>query len=260
MTLLYGKLAPQRPAGVSEFHVYLPDLPPPPVAVAAPVVDNWQMFLNDEYGDCTIAGVGHVIVAANAEVSEHDAVPTDPEIQQQYFALTGGQDTGCVEADVLHTWYRVGLFTANDGGILHDVEDDLTELLEHPKRMSKIAGYAPVGAEDMVCIQKAIELFGHCYVGVQCPQSAQEQFAAHQPWTVVPGSPIEGGHRILYVGYDHEYLYAVTWGDLVAVTYDWHDAFCDEAWAVIPQAFVEKGAGPTVDITQLQADLNALNP
>jgi hypothetical protein len=257
--LKLGKLAPKHPVGLNEFKTYCKALPVPPEAVEVPDVSVWGMMLNDTYGDCTIAGVGHIIVAANAEVDERDAVPDDAEIKAQYFALTGGEDTGCVEADVLHTWYRVGLFTAKDGGVLHDIEDDLVELVRHPKRMSKIAGYAPVSAQNITDIHNAIDLFGHCYVGVQCPQSAQEQFQDGQPWTVVPGSPIIGGHCIVFVGYDSNYLYAVTWGSTAAVSYPWWANYGDESWVVIPQEFVEAGQSATVDIDALRADIDALD-
>ena len=194
------------------------------------------MMLNDTYGDCTVAGVGHVIVAANADVDASDVVPTDDEIKTQYFALTGGQDSGCVEADVLKAWYTTGLF----GGT------------------NKIAGYVPCDKtlKEMHC---SIAMYGASYVGVQLPESAQEQFGNGQPWTVVPGSPIEGGHCIIFVGYDQKYLYAVTWGGIVAVSYPWWHAYGDEAWAVIPQAFAEKGADAIgIDLKTLQADLHAL--
>jgi hypothetical protein len=201
------------------------------------------MMLNDTYGDCTIAGAGHMIVAANALVNGSDPIPTDPEIQQEYFAETGGPDSGCVEADVLKNWYTRGLFQMNTGNVCST---------------NKIAGYAPVNPQSIRDVQQAIAFYGGCYIGVQLPQSAQQQFGEDDQWTVVPGSPIEGGHCILYVAYDAHNLYAVTWGAVIAVAYPWHAAYCDEAWAVVPQAFVEAGHGPTLDLKSLQSDISQL--
>lgn len=236
MTYKLGKLNAQQPYGLGTLATYIAGrLPTPPTSVAVPSVTDWGMMLNDQLGDCTMAGVGHVIVASDAEVVENDAIPTDAQIRAQYFAFTGGQDAGCVEADVLREWYQHGLF----GG------------------ENKIAGYVRCDRTTNE-VHVAIALYGACYVGVQCPSSAQEQFEAGEPWVVVPGSPVEGGHCIVFVGYDAEYLYAVTWGGIAKVSYPWWSKYGDEAWAVIPQAFVEKGAGPLVDLATLQADLNTL--
>jgi hypothetical protein len=231
-----GKLSSKQPYGLGTLATYVSGrLPTPPASVAVPNVSEWGMALNDSLGDCTVAGVVHIEVAANADVSEHDTIPTDDEIKTQYFAFTGGQDTGCVEADVLQAWYRNGLFGRDE---------------------NKIGGYVRCDRSNNE-VHNAIAQFGACYVGVQCPASAQEQFEAGEPWTVVPDSPIEGGHCIVFVGYDANYLYAVTWGGIAKVSYPWWTTYGDEAWAVIPQAFVEKG-GYHLDIASLRADLDSL--
>lgn len=235
MSYRLGALAPQRPYGLSELSVYAQGkLPTPPAHVDAPGVDPWQMFLNDTYVDCTVAGVAHAILAWNAEVHESDAVPTDEQVKSTFFALTGGVDSGCVEADVLRTWYQDGLFG------------------------HKIAGYAPVNPRDVVGLHQAIAFYGGAYLGVALPQSAQEQFAHGYEWNVVPGSPIDGGHCILAVGYDDYGVECVTWGSTVLVSYPWLAAYCTEVWAIIGNQFVEAGHGPALDIKTLQADLAAI--
>ena len=51
-------------------------IPIPPVGVALPEAKGgWPMALNDTYGDCTIAGVAHLLAAWDAESNETDAVP-----------------------------------------------------------------------------------------------------------------------------------------------------------------------------------------
>jgi hypothetical protein len=192
------------------------------------------MMLNDTFGDCTVAGVGHAIEAWNAEAGTHDAIPSDPQIKQTYFDLTGGTDSGCVEANVLQTWHRDGLFGQT------------------------IAGYAPVDTGNVERFQQAVAFYGGAYLGVACPQSAQEQFAAGQTWTVVPGSPIEGGHCILAVGYDHAAVQCVTWGGVANVSYPWLAKYMTETWAILSHEFVEAGKGPRLDLAALQADLAAL--
>lgn len=236
MAYKLGKGPAVRPHALSLLSAYSRGkLPKPRAEVPVPAVPDWGMLGNDTVGDCTIAGAGHLILAADAEVGEHDPAPDTPQAKAQYFAITGGQDTGCVEADVLKLWYRAGLFSP----------------------ANRVAGYAPVDPRDVTAVHQAIDLYGAAYIGVQLPESAQQQFADGEPWTVDPDSPIEGGHCIVLVGYDQQYVQAVTWGAVVNVAYPWLAEFMEECWAVIPQAFVEAGhdAVDRLDLAALQADL-----
>jgi hypothetical protein len=186
---------------------------------------------NDQYGDCTMAGVAHLIAAWDVEVTEDDLVPSSDEVVKEYFSLTGGQDSGLNEANVLQTWHRSGLFG------------------------HKIEAYAPVSPSNLVEIQQTIAYYGGAYFGIQCPQSAQEQFQNGQPWTYVPGSPIEGGHCIDGLGYTPSGLLCATWGGIALVTWQFLAHFLEEVWAIISPEFVAAGKGPLLDLATLEADL-----
>lgn len=229
----YGALPAQLPFGLSTLGAYtVGKLPKPPASVDAPKNVAWGMDLNSTLGDCTIAGVDHLIAAWDADYDELDARPDDALIRSTYFALTGGEDTGLVEADVLKRWHTTGLFK------------------------NKIAGYAPVHPSNLVELHQAIAFYGGSYLGVACPASAQDQFANGQPWTYVPGSPIEGGHCIVAVGYSQTALLCVSWGALVEVTYGFLAHFCSEAWAVLSNELAERGKDNfNLDLKSLQADL-----
>lgn len=227
-----GALPPQRPYGLAQLSVYARGkIPAPPASVAVPAVADWGMLDNDRLGCCTVSGAGHAIMAWNVEVNEHDEIPTDAETESTYFALTGGADSGCVEADVLKTWHNDGLFG------------------------HKIAGYAPVNVHDLTGFHQAVAFYGGAYLGVALPTSAQQQFSVRDEWTVVPGSPIEGGHCVLCVGYDQHSVQVVTWGQVVNVSYPWIQRYTTEVWAIIGPEFVEAGRGPSLDLETLQADL-----
>ena len=226
-----GRLPATRPFGLSDLSVYATSkLPAPPTEVAVPNA-QYPIDGNDRYGDCTMAGVAHLISAWDAEVTEDDLVPTSDEVVSEYFALTGGQDTGLNEADVLQAWQKSGLFG------------------------HQIAAYAPVDPSNIVEVQQAVAFYGACYLGINCPESAQEQFAEDQPWTYVPGSLIEGGHCIVALGYTSSALLCATWGGIAEVTYPFLSHFMDESWAIISDQFVEAGKGPLLDLAALQADL-----
>lgn len=231
-----GKLAPVRPVGLRTLRDYaLAPMPAPPGGVLPPPA-AWQMFGNDAVGDCTIAGAANLLIAANALVGTSDVIPADAQAVAQYEAITGGSDTGLIEADVLLRWYTAGLFPSSN----------------------RIGGYAPVSASNLADVQSAIAYYGAAYVGVQLPEAALEQSRAGQPWTPVSGSPIEGGHCFILVGYDPASFTAVTWGGLQALSLDWWREYSDEAWAVIPSAFMEQNTGPRLDMDSLRADLHSL--
>lgn len=227
-----GRLPATRPHGLSTLATYATGkLPKPPAAIAVPTFQI-GMDCNDSIGDCTIAGVDHLIGAWDAEVSVSDPRPDDDEIQATYFKLTGGQDSGLNEADVLKAWSTSGLFG------------------------NTIAGYAPVEPTDVVGLHQAIAFYGGAYLGIACPESAQTDFQNGQPWTYDPSSPIEGGHCIVALGYDSGAVYCATWGGIAPVTYPFLAHFLEETWAVLSQEFVEaKGDSLNIDLATLQADL-----
>lgn len=242
--LKLGALPAIRPYGLADLSTYaVGRLPRPPKSVELPKA-KWQMFANGPdstctvpgapFGDCTIAGAANALLAFNAEVDEHDPIPTSNDVAGQYLAITGGADQGCVEADVLKRWHTTGLFGAN-----------------------KIAGYAPVHRQSIVDIQIAISCYGAAYIGVALPASAQEQFQDGRAWEYEGDQPI-GGHCVVLTAYHPGATVAVTWGGTVEVTYPWLAAYCTEVWAVIPQAFTEAGRGPAIDLPTLQADLGRL--
>lgn len=229
--LKLGRLAATRPFGVRNLTAYATTrLPQPPASVDVPSAP-YPMDGNDQYGDCTIAGVAHQIAAWNAEVHETDPVPSSSQVVETYFSLTGGPDSGLNEENVLQTWRTKGLFG------------------------NKIDAYVPVNPKDITELHQTVAFYGGCYLGVVVPQSAQEQFQDDQPWTVVPGSQVLGGHCIAALGYTTNGLLCATWGGIAEVTYPWLAAYLEEAWAIIPHEFVEAGRGPSLDLASLRSDL-----
>jgi hypothetical protein len=227
-----GKLPATHLAGVGSLGDYVAGkLPPPPASVSVPNA-SYPMDGNDQYGDCTIAGAAHLVAAWDAELSEKDTVPDAPSVIATYEQLTGGPDTGLNENNVLTYWRGTGLFG------------------------EEIAAYAPVDTKDIVGLHQAVAFYGGAYLGIACPESAQQQFAANQPWTYVPKSPIEGGHCIVALGYTDTALLCATWGGIAEVTYPFLAHYMDEAWAIISHQFVEAGRGPELDLQTLEADLD----
>lgn len=228
-----GALPAVKPAALDYLDVYAKGrLPSPPATWEVPQA-VYPIDGNDQYGDCTIAAAAHLLEAWDVDVHEHDHVPGEKEIVSTYFKLTGGEDTGLVEADVLSTWRRHGLF----GGM--------------------IQAYCPVNPRNLLQLHQAVAFYGGCYLGIEVPASAQEQFANNEMWTYVQGSPIEGGHAVPALGYGpHGGLHVATWGGVAVLSAGFLAHFLTEAWVILPHQLVEaKKDQLGLDLKTLQEDL-----
>jgi len=239
MTLMLGRKPAVRPIGLSDLRCYTAtdSFPTPPPVFAAPSGVEWGMDGNDTLGDCTIAGVDHLIAAWNVLFGVSDPRPSLSVLEAEYHALSP-DDQGCVEATVLADWLSPGLFGQT------------------------IAGYAPLDHRNEIELKQGVAFLGGAYLGIACPSSAQEQFAEQQrtdkmiPWTVVPGAQIEGGHCIVAVGYTAIGLLCVTWGSIVEVTWTFLRKYLEEAWAIVSHELAEKGTDTLgLNLAALQSDL-----
>lgn len=204
-------------------------------------ISNWPMYLNDRLGDCTCAGVGHMLQAITAYASaEFDLTDNDVESLYERFGYIPGDsstDQGAVEQDVLQSMVNQGI----EG--------------------HKYSAFAQVDHTNMDHVYAALYLFGTIYLGIACPQSAQEQFQSGQKWTYVPGSPIEGGHAITLQGKDQDgTLQIVTWGTLQPMSQDFWDNYVEEAWVVISPDWLESNQEtPTgLDLDGLMQEFRSL--
>ena len=88
------------------------------------------------------------------------------------------------------------------------------------------------------------------------------EFNNGNPWsnTTTPISQISSGHYVPIIGYDANYLYVVTWGQIQKMTWAFYDKYGDEAWVMLSQEMLNSGKSPEgVDLATLQVDLNKLD-
>ena len=215
-----GRLAP-APVPVGDLTHYLTaPLPEPPSAVDAPQL-VYPMAANDRYGDCTIAAALHVDQATANLTTEPWTYPGDQVVIDEYLKLSGGQDTGLVETNVLRAWHQGGLFG------------------------HKLAAFAPLNVKHLKPIKQAVDLCGAVYTGVLVPAPAQQQFAA-------------GGHAVPAVGYNATGPIFVTWGRLQQATWQWWLTYGEEAYAVLTAEVRARGELRNVNFAALEADLKRL--
>jgi hypothetical protein len=247
MAYRLGKNRPVIDARTMRFGSYLtPALPAPPAAVNyGSKVSTWPMYYNDQYGDCTCAAAGHMIQnwTASAAVEVTPPAATVLKFYEHFVGSPPPPDQGCDMLSVLRYWRQEGLDRHN------------------------VKAFASLELNNHVETQNAIYLLGSVYIGVALPQFALQGDMLAVPWVVPPAGPVgdaapdpHNGHCIPAVAYDADGLYVVTWGAVKSMSWQFYDAYADEAYAVISQDFIDKsGIDPAgFDLKTLESDLRQL--
>ncbi len=209
-----------------------------PAAPAAPARNAWSLgrtdwgvLANDNLGDCTAAGVFHLIEVATA-ATQRVFKPTRIECIAFYSASTGynpkdpSTDQGGVELDVLNYWLR------------HDVLN------------RQLIGHATVDPKNIDHVKQGAFLFPGLYAGLALPLTAQTQ----DVWDCSPIADLFnadakpgswGGHCAVLVDYDDKGVTFITWGALKKATWRWVEKYCDELHAALPGAWISNELSPT---------------
>ncbi len=193
-----GRIRPKARPKVLRFACYLDESKAnPPQSVdytpkAAAAIA--QVYGNDQYGDCVIAGKMHAIGIATGNELGVPAVGTAQEAVDQYHRICGGGDNGCVITSVLDYVQSNGLIV---GGKVH-----------------KIVGYVAVDWTNKLEVQTAIYIFGTLTIGIALPSAWMNS----EIWDVT-SSQIIGGHDVTVAAYDEKYVWVLTWGGIRKMTW-----------------------------------------
>ncbi len=238
-TVHLGRRPP--PPGIKVLRVrdyLLPGGPPPPTTVdfASKAMKSInQMYGNDQWGDCVIAGKMHGIGVWTGNDSGVAAVGTTAEAVASYHAICGPGDQGCVIVEVLDVMKTKGLTV---GGQKHTIE-----------------GYVAFDWTNQLETQTATYLFGGGCIGINLPQAWMNAPAV---WDVTNTSII-GGHDVQIVAYNPQGVVIATWGGTRTITWAafLSDRWIDEAYCMLsPDWYGKDGVTPLgVDVATLRADL-----
>jgi hypothetical protein len=225
------------------------DLPTPPESLEyASGYKDWQMYGNDQVGDCTCAAATHII-AEGQFCNGKPITPTAESTLAAYSAITGynpkdpSSDQGAVCSDVLNYWRNIGIAG------------------------NKLTAYLQVQAANFQQLYESISLFGNVYCGVALPVISEEQFATGQDWDLPkdyrtnpdasPGSL--GGHCVPIIGYTPAYLECVTWGQVQRMSNEFWSYYVDEAWVALGPAWADTTHSPSgFNLAALYADLGKI--
>lgn len=246
-TVKLGKMPPKHDMRVPMLAKYTADLPPAPETsnwVAGLETADFGAMMNAQLGDCTCAGMGHAIQVWTHAAGGTMVTLPDAEILIRYEVFgyrpnDPSTDQGAVETDVLNYW------------------------LKNPLAGHGLDGYVALQPKDIRDIKDAIWLFGGAYIGVALPLTAQSQSV----WTVTPqglvgdGQPGSwGGHCVFVVGYDSRFVYFISWGKFMRMSWNFWWAYTDESYGLVsPDWAVANANAPSgFDKAALLADMAAL--
>jgi hypothetical protein len=247
MPLKLGKL-PARPGAVKfRFANYVDrsTLPVPPKQFGHEgLISDYGMLGNADYGDCVWAGAAHETMLWCAEADTH-TIFNDEAVLSDYSAVTGfnpadpSTDNGTdMEAAAAYR-RRVGIVDAN--GNRH-----------------QIGAYLAIEPGNIEDLRLACYIFGAVGIGIEFPASAMDQFNRGKGWSIVRGSPIEGGHYTPIVA-KRTHFELVTWGKVISATNGFLAKYMDEAICYVSAEMLTDGKSlEGFDVDTLNRDLQAL--
>jgi hypothetical protein len=228
------------------------DLPPPPGNVnystgsAAPAIA--QMYLNDQLGDCVIAGGYHIIGMETGDANGQPFIASDQQITADYSAIGGyvpgnpATDNGANLTDAMNYWTQKGFA---DG--------------------SKLVGWCAVDPSNQMESMQAAYLLENLYIGGALPDSWLNNATPGAVWDVDTPDP-NNGHCVAIVGYSSQGVLVSTWGMVVTMTWAAYASFCSpanngESYVLLSPDQISAGtqkAPNGIDWNTLVADFQAL--
>jgi hypothetical protein len=218
--------------------------PPPSFGNYAP---QYRMGLNDKLGTCVIVGAQNETIDWYNDVGRQVEFD-DAGIRADYTAVAGFDPHNARETD-----------NGTDMGAMARYRKNTGILDAHGQR-HKVDGYAKVPLHRLDWIKTLAWLFGGVGFGFLFPTSAKGQFDRGEPWAVVQGDDIEGGHYVPLLGLNEAGNFVCTsWGQRQEMTQDFAMKYMDELIVWFDLDRMKDGLSPeNFNEAALVADLAAV--
>lgn len=254
------KLGRKRPAHRMRLHLrnYLKtsELPPVPPSVdysPAAKLAIGQLYDNDRYGDCVIAGGYHVVGVLTANANGSPFIATEAQILGDYHSIGGfdpnnpqATDNGCDEQTAFQWWTKTGFA---DG--------------------TKLQGSVSVDATNQAECQAGLFLFENLFFGIELPDAWINPFpsASGFVWDVAGDPNPENGHCVVATGYNTTGIQIATWGLIGTITWAAVAKYCaptsgGELYTLLSPDQISRALGKAPNgftVDQLQADFAVFN-
>jgi hypothetical protein len=233
-----GKKAPRKLLKTPAFGDYLDKRTTWPSVVAqgweyCSALGRLDCLANERLSDCAPAGAMHLIQAETANAG-NPLHATEQQTIDLYSAVTGynpndpNTDQGTCLIDLLKYWKNEGIKVTDSSG----------RIVTH-----KILGWASLDLSSIAQMRYASYIFGGTYLGIRCPQSAEDDTSN---WKYQDDSPIIGGHCINGVGQGADGGHVISWGMSIPFNWAFMLNYLDEGYAVVSQSWLNaQGKSPS---------------
>lgn len=216
---------------------------------------TWGMLANAVFGCCFPAGQCHAEKIFTAEGAGTPVNFTNNNTLADYFAMNGVPPGPAGSASDSGTDPRDGLKYHQNTG-----------MIDSKGQRHKLGAYAAldetrINNGDLSELDEATYLTGVTGIGIDLPESAQGQFSAGLPWTIVSGSPSDGLHWIACVGRWNEWYQCVTWGRRWNVAKQFLTARMVCAFSLLSPEIIQSGTQESrqgLSYSALEADVAAV--
>lgn len=188
-------------------------LPTPPTSCdystkGQPVLSN--VYLNDQLGDCVIAGGYHVVGVETGNAGSLFTA-SSAQIVSDYSAIGGyvpgdpNTDNGCNEITAMNYWQNHGF--ANG---------------------TKILGWLSVDGTNKSEIELAMYLFENLFFGIELPDAWISPFPSGNGfvWDVAGNANPNNGHAVIGTGYNANGVQIDSWGMIGTLTWGAIAKYC----------------------------------
>lgn len=205
-------------------------------------IADWQMFANDEVGDCVVAAAAHL---------------------DMQWERNAGRESNITTLDVVRAYSEVSGYDPKDPNT--DQGTDPLTFLKYWRKTGiaghRIGAYLRVNAEKPQQLVYAINEFEGVFMALGLPLAVQgsklwdipegkRPTGAWEPWSW-------GGHMVESPQYDAAGCPCVTWGAITPMTWRFAATYSDECYCVLSDDMLNKeGVSPLgFDLEQLRKDL-----
>jgi len=196
-----------------------------PVVAYASNVPSWPMFENNVYIDCTVASAGDLIEAWDVELGQSTSTLSDAQAVSLFHSMGGTNTRGVSIGSILGKWQTTGLFG------------------------SVIASAAPLNNTSVSTTELAIYLLGGVVAEAYLTPDTELELTNGQTVTSTAPGSASLAHALIFIGYNAQYLTAVTFGHVVEVSWAWWLKNGVAEYGVIPESFVSAGHGPITSLS-----------
>lgn len=207
-----------------------------------------EMFMNDQLGDCAIAGSIEEVRLANA-LRGVTVKFTDKAAVKNYELIAG---------------YNPADPDSDQGTDVHDLYEyrRATGIVDADGKRHKVVAYAGLTPGDFDQLLIGLSMFDMVGIGIEVPDYCEAQFEAGQPWHLEKGRhDIEGGHYISVCGAtDVNTAQLYTWGAVGGITRPFYEKFSTVSVVALTEEIFEAGKTPEgLDSAALAKDLKAFH-